>query len=165
MSTAQLKYGVLFPNVKNLIFQLDLSNGRHHGSRTILVFYESTFQVLSNGVQHITVLPIPHDHFLIERRPTFNFVQFSVWSNTFSYLLKYLKICQIIHHNAHNKLKNSWDFIFNISEPVVAQISIFILSKCTKCHFQVGLGSWVMGQTAQFINIAQRPVLTQVPNI
>ena len=126
MSTAQLKNGILFPNVKNLIFQLDFCNGRHHGSRTILVFYESTFQVLSNGVQHITVLPIPHDHFSIERRPTFYFVQFSRWSNTFSYWLKYLSICQISHHNAHNKPKILWDFILNTSEPVVAQISIFV---------------------------------------
>jgi len=67
MSKTQLKNGVLFPNVKNLIFQLDFCNGRHHGSRTILVFYESTFQVLSNGVQHINVLPIPHDHISIGR--------------------------------------------------------------------------------------------------
>ena len=126
MNTAHFKNGVLFPNVKNLIFQLDLCNGRHHGSRTILVFYESTFQVLSNGVQHLTVLPIPHDHFLIERQPTFFFVQFSRWSNTFSYWLKYLRICQIIHHNAHNKPKNLWDFILNTSQPVVAQISIFV---------------------------------------
>lgn len=48
----------------------------------ILVPYESTLQVLFNGVQHTTVQPIPHDHISIGRLPTVYFVHFSKWSNT-----------------------------------------------------------------------------------
>ena len=116
------------PNVRNLVCNwILLIAGRHHRSKMILVSSESTLQVLCNSVQHITVLPIPQSHILIWNWSTSYCGHFSRQPNTFNYLLKYLRIHQIIHQRAHNKATNFWDFMFSTSQSVIAQISVFIL--------------------------------------